>query len=97
MIDIEHLLALARAYAAAEGVQLTTVSTRLFNDGKVLGRLEAGGDLTTGRFRNAVQWFSDHWPAAASWPAGVPRPPVSAPPDSDPAGPDAGGPPDEAR
>lgn len=35
----------ARAYAAAAGLELSTVSRKIFNDGKTLGRLEEGCNI----------------------------------------------------
>ena len=70
----EQLLALARIYAAAEKVDLSTVSWRVFGDTKKFAALDGGADLVTKRYREARQWFSDHWPAEAIWPHDVPRP-----------------------
>ena len=74
MSDIERLLQLARAYAAAEGVPLSVVSWRVFGDSKKIDVLVAGGDIFSKRRESAVQWFSDNWPAKTKWPAGIPRP-----------------------
>lgn len=74
MIGTAELLTLARAYGEAEGVGLTTISSRVFNDGKKLDAIAAGGDLYSGRLNKAVQWFSDNWPAGLDWPATVARP-----------------------
>lgn len=73
MTGIEELLAVARAYSEIEGVSLTTVSSRAFDDGKKLGAIEAGADIQVRRFDRAMQWFSDNWPDAP-WPSDVPRP-----------------------
>jgi hypothetical protein len=69
-----QLLALAREYGRVEQIPLTTVSTRVFDDGKKLAAIEAGADIRTRRFESAVRWFSDNWPAAAVWPQAVTRP-----------------------
>lgn len=73
MSSIEHLLTVARRYAELEGVGLSTVSSRAFDDGKKLPAIESGADIQVRRLERAMQWFSDNWPDAA-WPADVPRP-----------------------
>ena len=72
----EQLLHLASLFAAQPegGASLSTVSSRIFNDGKALARITSGGDLTTGNFEKALRWFSANWPDGAAWPESVPRP-----------------------
>lgn len=55
--DPKDLVRLGESYAKAHGLALATVSTRVFNDGKVLGRLKAGCDITMGRYHTALDWF----------------------------------------
>jgi hypothetical protein len=74
MTSINHLLRVARAYGAAEGIAPSTVSWRVFGDTKKLGALETGSDIQIGRWERAMQWFSDNWPAGTEWPAGIARP-----------------------
>jgi hypothetical protein len=74
MIQIAHLLSLADAFQQAAPVSDTTLSFRIFRDSKKLGALRAGSDITTGRFNDAIVWFSENWPASAVWPVAVPRP-----------------------
>lgn len=78
MIEIAHLLALADAFKKADPVSDTTLSFRMFKDSKKLAALRSGSDITTGRFNDAVQWFSDNWPDDAVWPSEVSRPKVAA-------------------
>lgn len=82
-----HLLDLADAYAAAEGIKLATVSERAARDHKFLARLKNGGSnradaepstFTVRRYDDAMAWFRDNWPKGTPWPAGVPRPKVAA-------------------
>lgn len=73
MSGIEQLLTVARTYAEIEGVPLSTVSSRVLDDGKKLGLIAAGADIQVRRLERAMQWFSDNWPAT-DWPADVPRP-----------------------
>lgn len=70
---IEQLLCVARRYAEIEGVPLSTVSSRALNDGKKLGALEDGADITVGRLEDALRWFSERWPDG-EWPSEVARP-----------------------
>jgi hypothetical protein len=73
----ESLLLLARDYAAAEGVELVTVSWRVFRDSKKLRALaDPRYDIQTRRYEKALEWFSANWPSAVPWPDGVIRPPV---------------------
>lgn len=74
MIGTAELLLLARAYANAHSVSFTTISSRVFNDGKKLDAIAGGADLYSSRLNRAIQWFSDNWPADLPWPEGLTRP-----------------------
>jgi hypothetical protein len=75
MLFTDQLLAVARAYAEAEQVDLSVVSSRVFDDSKKLPAVAAGSaSLTLRRAESALAWFAGHWPAAAVWPAAVPIP-----------------------
>lgn len=71
---IDQLITIGRAYAAAEGIELSAVSWRVFGDSKKLGAIVAGADIYSTRLEAAMAWFSNHWPARTAWPKGVPRP-----------------------
>lgn len=71
---IANLRACGEAYAKAQRIGLVTVGHRAAGDGRFFERLETGKTLTLRKYDEAMQWFSDHWPAGADWPAGVPRP-----------------------
>lgn len=81
----DQLLAVARTYGSHAGKGLSVVSSRACFESKALIGLESGkSSLTLRRADAAMNWFSDHWPAGAAWPAAVPRPlpsgvPVAAP------------------
>ena len=60
MTEIDQLLTVARAYAEAEGIELRTVSHRVFDDGKKLAPIAPGRDIQVRRYRRAMQWISDH-------------------------------------
>lgn len=74
MTSIVELLLIARKYAEIEGVGLSTVSSRVFDDGKKIAAIEAGADIQVRRLERAMQWFSDNWPEGGSWPSSVSRP-----------------------
>jgi hypothetical protein len=78
MSGIESLLCVARAYAAAAKVDLSTVSWRALGDTKKLGAMADGADIQVRRYEKTMQWFSDNWPEGFDWPAAVPRPPATA-------------------
>lgn len=78
MNSIEQLLQLAHAYAAAEGIELSTVSWRALGDTKKLSALESGRDIQVRRLETTIKWFSDNWPIGAEWPRGVLRPQMTA-------------------
>jgi hypothetical protein len=74
MAMTDQLLAVARAYCAARSLSLSRVSTIVFNDGKKLDLVARGADLQTGKFEQAIAWFSANWPDGAEWPSDIPRP-----------------------
>jgi hypothetical protein len=75
MSGIDQLLVVANAYANAERISLSTVSSRVFDDSKKLPALARGiADIQVKRLESAMQWFADHWPQGARWPKGVRRP-----------------------
>ncbi|ODN70190.1 hypothetical protein [Methylobrevis pamukkalensis] len=79
MSDIQHLLTLVDAYCQATRAAETTLSTRVFSDGKRLNAIRAGSDIGVRRFARAMQWFSDNWPEGLDWPADVPHPACAEP------------------
>jgi hypothetical protein len=70
----EQLLLTSARYGEASKIGRKRVSTLVLNRGSKLDDIAEGGDLATGTFERAMQWFSDNWPADAVWPADVPRP-----------------------
>lgn len=80
MLFTDQLLAVARAYAEAEQVDLSVVSSRVFDDSKKLPAVASGAaSLTLRRAEAALAWFAGRWPAGATWPAAVPVPAESLP------------------
>lgn len=74
MLTPDAIVELSRRYAAAHDIPISTVSSRLFDDGKKIAALENGADINLGRFNKALHWFSDNWPKSAEWPQEIPRP-----------------------
>lgn len=80
MKPTEQIVALAQAFCAHLDWPLSRASKLIFADARVLSRLiERTATINLNRADNAAQWFSDHWPASAAWPEGVPRPVSSLP------------------
>lgn len=82
MSSIDHLLSVAREYARAEALDLSTVSWRALGDTKKLPAIEQGRDIQVRRLEKTMQWFSDNWPANAAWPIGVARPAKNSQPEA---------------
>lgn len=75
---IDDLLTLSDTFCAAHGIAETTLSSRIFNDGKRISAVRAGADIGARRLERAVEWLSAHWPESAPWPDHVRRPQVVA-------------------
>lgn len=72
---LDAFLSVARGYASATGLEMRTISSRVFDDGKVLPGVDAGQrTISLARADAAMRWFSANWPEGAEWPAGVSRP-----------------------
>jgi hypothetical protein len=74
MLNIEHLIKVAREYGRVTKVAEKTVSSRVFQDSKKLTAIRSGADITVGRYNAALAWFSENWPEKGKWPNEVPRP-----------------------
>ena len=71
----EQIILVADAFAAVAGIGRKRISTIVLGRGSKLDDIaDRGRDLFTGSFEHSMQWFSDHWPEGAVWPADVPRP-----------------------
>jgi len=82
---ISQLIEISNLYCAATARTRSAVSKRVFNDGKVIDKLHAGGDLTTSRHQMALRWFSANWPENVQWPSDIDRPQIEKAPPSDAA------------
>lgn len=68
MITTEFL-AIASAFADGAGIGLRTLSSRVFNDAKILPRLAGGhASITLRRAEVALAYFMENWPVGAVWP-----------------------------
>lgn len=76
MTAIKQLISLLDEYQRVTDLTDSTVSTHVFNDGKKLGAIRSGGDLSTGRYQRVLQHLSNIWPEQAHWPANIERPPA---------------------
>lgn len=83
MDSIASLILAADRYGAAEKLERTTVSWRLFGDSKKLDALINGSDIQVRRFEAAIAWLAVNWPAHVAWPDGVVRPHVETSPSGD--------------
>jgi hypothetical protein len=73
----DHLRRCATAYAEIRGIALPTVGRLAAGDWRFFDRLADGErSFTARKYDEVTSWFSDNWPASASWPDGVPRPVV---------------------
>lgn len=70
----DQIVRIADLYAASAGIGRKRLSTIVFNRGAKLDNIANGGDLATGTYEKAMQWFSDHWPKDQLWPSDVQRP-----------------------
>lgn len=64
--QVEQFIIRARRYAEAEGIAISTASTRIFNDGKLLDRLINGASITTRRLNAAMTYLDQHQPGGGS-------------------------------
>jgi hypothetical protein len=74
MSRIDELVALAREYGRATGLDVSAVSWRVFGDTKKLSALMAGADIGIKREEKALRWLSANWPNGAKWPHSIERP-----------------------
>ena len=74
-----QILTLFLTYSKLTGRSQSRISGIIWQGGGVIKRVTEGGDVSTGNFEKAVQWFSDNWPPGKRWPKGIKRPKKSAP------------------
>ncbi len=77
MVSFEQFLELVDFYCERTGLAESTVSTRLFNDGKRIKMLREGNrsrDVGIIKVEDAVRYLSENWPEGVPWPKRIPRP-----------------------
>jgi hypothetical protein len=74
-----EILQLARAYAQATDLKLSSVGKRALRNDKVFVRLAAGKGCHSKTLDRAERWFIENWPPGVPWPDAVPRPRLSRP------------------
>lgn len=70
----QHITDCAAAFAAANDIELVTVSRRAAGDWRFIERISSGASFTARKYDETMRWFSANWPDTAPWPHGVPRP-----------------------
>lgn len=66
----EALLQIARAYSAATGLALATVSRQFHGQQSFLGEFEAGEcSITLSKMKVMLSGFREKWPPGIPWPA----------------------------
>lgn len=83
MSEIQDLIARAETVAASSGLSLSTVSRKLFNDGKTITRLQDGGQCTLKTLETARARLSEMEQDARMAPSGTTTPANQAKPESD--------------
>jgi hypothetical protein len=69
----ERLFAVAKIYARAKNIKLTSIGMYATKDGRLFDRLRDGGGMSPDTYDRVMQWLSDNWPKG-KWPEDVPRP-----------------------
>ena len=72
-MNSEHVSEIARLYADARGITLSTLGTYVAADGKFFRRLSEGR-VTIRRAEQILQRLSNIWPDEQTWPTSIPRP-----------------------
>lgn len=71
MLTPFDLLILARLYAAATGLSLSTLGKRACGNNRVFLRLSNGAGANVRTLERIETYFRATWPANASWPADI--------------------------
>lgn len=66
----------ATTVAGRPGMTRQTIGKRAINDNTFFVRIERGDGFTVKTYDKIVGWFSENWPGAVDWPAGIERPRV---------------------
>jgi len=75
MLSPNEILHLARRYAAAEDVALSTVALRACpGNHKIFNRLIEGRGANSYTLATIEAFFYENWPSGVPWPRGIARP-----------------------
>jgi hypothetical protein len=79
MLSPTEVLVLARTYAQATGLALSSVAGRALGakNEKAFARLERGQGVSTRTLERAELWLLTNWPENVLWPPDVPGGPVA--------------------
>jgi len=75
-VSMDSFLTVCRAYCAARGCAMTTLSKEMLYDARRLDAMaEQRGSITVDRLVEAMRWLSREWPDdRAKWPYNIARP-----------------------
>ncbi|WP_091303851.1 hypothetical protein [Gemmobacter aquatilis] len=76
-MEYSHLTSLASLLGAHVDRSDMTVAKWCGVHARLFLRLKGGHGCRVDTYKNAMQAFSDRWPADLEWPATIPRPPKS--------------------
>jgi hypothetical protein len=76
MLSPADIIRLARLYAAAEGIALSTVGRRACGNNRILPRLESGRGANSRTLAVIETFFRANWPLNAAWPADLAPGPI---------------------
>ncbi|WP_323763295.1 MULTISPECIES: hypothetical protein [Roseobacteraceae] len=74
-MQISNLVTLVDTYRSAVNRSEATVSNKVTGShARLFQRARANLGCTLKTYTEALQWFSDNWPADLEWPQGIERP-----------------------
>jgi hypothetical protein len=83
-----HLASLIEAYLHRTGDKATALSSRVFDDSRVIPRfLNHESSVTLRRAEMLIAYLSHHWPSDLDWPDAITRPVMSLHGDMTPSSP----------
>lgn len=68
---VPGMLVAVERYCWHTGVEMSSLSRAMFDDGRLLLRLRDGYDLKTTTYERGLRWLVEHWPDGIQWPKGV--------------------------
>jgi hypothetical protein len=73
-IDYGYLIQLGARLAQFRARSEATVSQWIVGHARLFSRLKAGRGCNAHTYQDAMDWFSQNWPADLEWPTDIPRP-----------------------